>query len=64
MQESPSPGIKQEGVKRMGLLSNHESVVWHEFQTGMSTGTIAEAHSAEDWTPEIGRASCRERVFE
>jgi len=35
----------------MGLLSNHESVVWHEFQTGLSTGTIAEAHAAEDWTP-------------
>ncbi|MCJ7573676.1 hypothetical protein MUO93_05360 [Candidatus Bathyarchaeota archaeon] len=51
MQEFPSPGIEQEGVKRMGLLSNHESVVWHEFQTGLSTGTIAEAHAAEDWTP-------------
>jgi len=51
MQEFPSPGIKQGGVERMGLLSNHESVVWHEFQTGLSTGTIAEAHAAEDWTP-------------
>jgi hypothetical protein len=34
----------------MGLLSNHESVVWHEFQTGLSTGAIAEVHAAEDWT--------------
>ncbi len=35
----------------MGLLSNHESVVWAEFQGGGSTSEIADAHGAEGWTP-------------
>lgn len=35
----------------MGLLSNHESTVWHEFQSGLSTPAIAEAHTTENWTP-------------
>jgi len=34
----------------MGLLSNHESIVWREFQTGLSTGAISEAHASEGWT--------------
>jgi len=35
----------------MGLLSNHESVVWAEFQRGGSTSEIADGHGAEGWTP-------------
>lgn len=35
----------------MGLLSNHESVVWAEFQGGGSTSEIADAHGAKGWTP-------------
>ena len=33
----------------MGLLSNHESTVWREFQKGKSTSMIAEEH--ESWSP-------------
>ena len=35
----------------MGLLSNHEAVVWGEFQEGKSTSEIAEGHAVEGWTP-------------
>ena len=35
----------------MGLLSNHESVVWKEFQKGKSTSTIAEENEGESWNP-------------
>ena len=35
----------------MGLLSNHEAVVWGEFQAGKSTSEIADGHRAEGWTP-------------
>jgi len=35
----------------MGLLSNHEAVVWGEFQAGKSTSEIADDHRAECWTP-------------
>ena len=51
MHEIPSPGATYHGVKKMGLLSNHESTVWHEFQSGLTTTAIAEAHPAENWTP-------------
>ena len=35
----------------MGLLSNHESIVWQEFQRGRSTSTIAEERDDERWSP-------------
>ena len=35
----------------MGLLSNHESIVWQEFQRGKSTSTIAEERGDERWSP-------------
>lgn len=35
----------------MGLLSNHESTVWREFQKGKSTSMIAEEHEDESWSP-------------
>lgn len=35
----------------MGLLSNHESLVWQEFQKGKSTSTIAEERVDESWSP-------------
>jgi hypothetical protein len=35
----------------MGLLSNHESTVWREFQNGKSTSMIAEEHESESWSP-------------
>jgi hypothetical protein len=34
----------------MGLLSNHESTVWEEFQRGKPTSDIADA-SDEEWSP-------------
>jgi len=34
----------------MGLLSNHESIVWEEFQKGKPTSDIAD-ESAEEWSP-------------
>ena len=35
----------------MGLLSNHESIVWQEFQEGKPTSTIAEERGDESWSP-------------
>ena len=35
----------------MGQLSEHESIVWHEFQIGKPTSIIAEEHATEKWTP-------------
>ena len=35
----------------MGLLSSHELIVWHEFQLGKNTSSIAEEHKAEAWSP-------------
>ena len=35
----------------MGLLSNHESVVWQEFQKGRNTSSIAAAHKKDSWSP-------------
>ena len=35
----------------LGLLSNHESIVWLEFQKGKSTGTIAEERGVEMRNP-------------
>ncbi len=34
----------------MGLLSNHESIVWQEFQKGKNTSLIAEAHKKDSWS--------------
>jgi hypothetical protein len=34
----------------MGLLSNHESVVWREFQKGRNTSSIAAAHRNDSWS--------------
>ena len=34
----------------MGLLSNHESIVWEEFHRGKPTGAIAEERE-EEWSP-------------
>lgn len=34
----------------MGLLSNHESIVWEEFHRGKPTATIADEHR-DEWTP-------------
>ena len=35
----------------MSLLSNHELIVWEEFQKGKTTTAIAEEHKAEAWSP-------------
>jgi hypothetical protein len=35
----------------MGLLSNHESIVWEKFHSGKSTSTIADESGPEGWTP-------------
>ncbi|MCW4037085.1 MAG: hypothetical protein NWE75_07820 [Candidatus Bathyarchaeota archaeon] len=35
----------------MGLLSDHESVVWREFQMGNPTSAIAEERGEESWSP-------------
>ncbi len=35
----------------MGPLSKDESIVWQEFQKGKNTGSIAEEHKAQAWTP-------------
>jgi hypothetical protein len=35
----------------MGLLSAHEEIVWRGFHEGMPTGTIADEHDAESWSP-------------
>jgi hypothetical protein len=35
----------------MGLLSNHESIVWREFQKGKTTRLIADEYEAEHWSP-------------
>lgn len=35
----------------MGLLSDHEEIVWREFQEGKPTGVIADDRSAESWSP-------------
>jgi hypothetical protein len=35
----------------MGLLSNHEAVVWQEFQKGKSTSMIANELVEERWSP-------------
>ncbi len=34
----------------MGLLSNHESIVWQEFQKGRTTSSIAEAYKKDSWS--------------
>lgn len=36
--------------KVMSLLSDHESIVWNEFQSGKPTGTIAEESGPEGWS--------------
>ncbi len=38
----------------MGLLSAHESIVWNEFQRGMSTSQIAEASRDPAWLRDRG----------
>ena len=35
----------------MGQLSEHESIVWHEFQKGKPTSVISDEHSDEKWSP-------------
>jgi hypothetical protein len=35
----------------MVLLSDHESIVWQEFQLGKNTSAIAEKHKVETWSP-------------
>jgi len=45
----------------MGLLSEHESVVWNEFHKGKSTGDIAN-ESLEEWSPSyVSRVLTRTR---
>jgi hypothetical protein len=45
----------------MGLLSNHESIVWKEFQKGKSTSDIADG-SDEEWSPSyVSRVLSRAR---
>jgi hypothetical protein len=34
----------------MGLLSNHESIVWEKFHSGKSTGIIADESGTDGWT--------------
>lgn len=46
----------------MGLLSEHESIVWKEFQKGKPTGDIAD-ESAERWSPSyVSRVLTRTRA--
>ena len=35
----------------VGILSTDESIVWHQFQQGKNTSTIAEEHQAQRWSP-------------
>lgn len=35
----------------MGLLSNHEAIVWKEFQSGKTTSEIAENNKVDAWSP-------------
>jgi len=35
----------------VGLLSDHESIVWKNFQLGKNTSSIAEEHRSESWSP-------------
>lgn len=35
----------------MGLLSDHEAIVWREFHEGSSTSMIAEERGDESWSP-------------
>jgi hypothetical protein len=35
----------------MGLLSDHEAIVWREFHKGSSTSMIADGRSEENWSP-------------
>ncbi len=35
----------------MGLLSDHESIVWKNFQLGKNTSSIAEEQTSESWSP-------------
>ncbi len=45
----------------MGLLSNHESIVWKKFHEGKPTSDIAEA-SEEEWSPSyVSRVLSRAR---
>ncbi len=45
----------------MGLLSEHESIVWNEFHKGKSTGDIAN-ESLEEWSPSyVSRVLTRTR---
>jgi len=39
------------GAATLGILSNHEAIVWREFQLGKTTSSIAEEHKAEAWSP-------------
>lgn len=39
------------GVRRVGLLSNHESIVWQMFQKGKTTRQIADKYEKETWSP-------------
>jgi len=46
----------------MGLLSNHETIVWREFHRGRSTSEIAEDHPNESWNaPYVSRVLNRAR---
>jgi len=35
----------------VGLLSDHESIVWKNCQLGKNTSSIAEEHRSESWSP-------------
>jgi len=35
----------------MGLLSDHEAIVWREFHEGSSTSMIAGGRGEESWNP-------------
>jgi hypothetical protein len=35
----------------MGLLSNHESIVWQDFHNGKSSAMIADEREEESWSP-------------
>src|SRR5512136_1760754 len=35
----------------LGQLSEHEAIVWQEFQKSKPTGLIADEHSSEKWSP-------------
>jgi hypothetical protein len=46
----------------LGLLSNHETIVWQEFQKGKSTSTIASEFLEESWNaPYVSRVLNRAR---